>query len=82
MLGVSSSTLSMKIEEASLNNEQKYKLTELLEAFSGLFDGHLGHTTLVEHEINTGDVRPVHLAPYRTSPAKKELLESQIKRRE
>lgn len=78
-LGVSSSTLSMKVEEASLNNEQKYKLTELLETFSGLFDGHLGRTTLVEHEINTGEARPVHLAPYRTSPAKKELIESQIK---
>ncbi|KAL0149036.1 hypothetical protein M9458_055651, partial [Cirrhinus mrigala] len=28
-VGVSSSTLSMKVEEASLSNEQKSKLTEL-----------------------------------------------------
>ncbi len=78
-IGVDSSVLSEKIEAASLNNKQKSKLTELLETFRGLFDGHLGHTSLIEHEINSGDAKPVHLAPYRTSPAKKELIESQIK---
>ncbi|KAI2647570.1 Retrovirus-related Pol polyprotein from transposon 17.6 [Labeo rohita] len=52
-VGVSSSTLSMKVEEASLNNEQKSKLTELLKSFSGLFNGHFGHTTLelIESQI-------------------------------
>ncbi len=78
-IGVDSCVLSEKIEEASLNNKQKSKLTELLETFRGLFDDHLGHTSLIEHEINAGDAKPVHLAPYRTSPAKKELIESQIK---
>ncbi len=45
----------------------------------GFFDGHLGHTSLIEHAINNGDAKLVHLAPYRTSPAKKELIESKIK---
>lgn len=78
-LDVDSSALSEKVEESSLANEQKNKLTEMLKTFSGLFDGRLGRTSLVEHEIVTGDAKPVHLAPYRTSPAKKELIESQIK---
>ncbi len=39
----------------------------------------MGHTSLIEHEINTGDAKLVHLAPYRTSPAKKEFIESQSK---
>ncbi len=78
-IGVDSSVLSEKIKAASLNNKQKSKLTELLETFRGLFDGHLGHTSLIEHEINNGDEKLVHLAPYCTSPAKKELIESKIK---
>lgn len=72
------SALSEKVGESSLEKEQQHKLTELLKTFSGLFDGHLGRTSLVEHEIVTADAKPVHLAPYCTSPAKKELIESQI----
>lgn len=72
------SALSEKVEESSLENVQQHKLTEMLKAFCKLFDGHLGRTSLVEHEIVTADAKPVHLAPYRTSPAKKELIESQI----
>lgn len=32
----------------------------------------------MEHKIDTGHAQPIHLAPYRTSPAKKELIERQI----
>ncbi len=34
----------------------------------------MGHTSLIEHEINTGDAKEVHIASYRTSPSKKEML--------
>lgn len=78
-LGTNSSLLSDKVNEAAIDMDQKCMLTELLESFGVLFDGHLGHTSLVEHEIDIGNAKPVHLAPYRTSPAKKELIESQIK---
>ncbi|KAK3529642.1 hypothetical protein QTP70_032519 [Hemibagrus guttatus] len=43
-----------------------------------LITGHLGHTSLIEHSIDTGDAKPVHLPPYRTSPTKKQLIKDQI----
>ncbi|KAK3508128.1 hypothetical protein QTP70_015177 [Hemibagrus guttatus] len=75
---VPSSALQEKVEEACLSNAEKEQLTELLDSFSDLFDSHLGHTSLIEHSIDTGDAKPVHLPPYRTSPTKKQLIEDQI----
>ncbi len=75
---VPSSALQGKVEEACLSNTEKEQLSGLLESFSDLFDGHLGRTSLTEHSIDTGNAKPVHLPPYRTSPAKKQLIEDQI----
>lgn len=75
---VLSSALREKVEEACLSNAEKEQLSGLLESFSDLFDGHLGRTSLIEHSIDTGNAKPVHLPPYRTSPAKKRLIEDQI----
>ncbi|KAL0151699.1 hypothetical protein M9458_052998 [Cirrhinus mrigala] len=72
------SALDEKVEMASLEGEQKGKLLDFLKDFWSLFDGHLGHTSLAEHIINTGDAKPVHLLPYRTSPAKKQIIKDQI----
>ncbi len=69
-LNVSQSALDEKVELACLEREQKGKLLDLQDLFS-LFDGHLGHTSLAEHVINTGDATPAHLPPYRMSTAKK-----------
>lgn len=44
-----------------------------------MFDGHLGHTSMAEHMIDTGSAKPINLPPYRTSPEKKRIIESQIK---
>ncbi len=77
-LDVSQSALDEKVEMACLEREQKGKLLDLLKDFFSLFDGHLGHTSLAEHVINTVDAKPVHLPPYRTSPAKKQIIEDQI----
>ncbi len=72
------SALRGKVEEACLSNTEKEQLSGLLESFSDLFDGHLGRTSLTEHSIDTGNAKPVHLPPYRTSPAKKQLIDDQI----
>lgn len=77
-LDVSQFALDEKVEMACLKTEQKEDLRDLLKDFWSLFDGHLGHTSLGEHEINTGDAKPVHLPPYRSSPAKKQIIEDQI----
>lgn len=78
-LDISQSTLDVKIEMACLETEQKGKLMDLLKDFFGLFDGHLGHNSLVKHDINTGDAKPDHLPPYRTSPAKNRSLRNRLR---
>ena len=69
-----------KVEESCLLGSEKRELRSLLESFSDLFDGHLGHTSLAEHAIVTGDARPINLPPYRTSPAKKRVIEDQVQK--
>ncbi|KAL7863396.1 hypothetical protein SRHO_G00123800 [Serrasalmus rhombeus] len=72
------SAISVKVGESSLNHDQKGKLHALLGDFQGLFSGRLGHTSLAEHRIETGDTKPINLPAYRTSPLKKKLIEEQI----
>uniref|UniRef100_A0A669BG86 Gypsy retrotransposon integrase-like protein 1 n=1 Tax=Oreochromis niloticus TaxID=8128 RepID=A0A669BG86_ORENI len=72
------SDLTAKLSEASLSESDKDALLNLLSKFSSLFDGHLGRTALTEHAIETGNATPVNLPPYRTSPAKKRVIEEQV----
>ncbi|KAL6455153.1 hypothetical protein MHYP_G00364060 [Metynnis hypsauchen] len=79
-LELSPLTLCDKVDSACLEADNKVQLLSLLEDFDHLFDGHLGHTSLTEHVINTADAKPVNLPPYRSSPAKKKIIEEQIQR--
>lgn len=72
------SDLTAKVSEASLSETNKDALLSLLNKFGPMFDGHLGQTTLTEHVIETGNAKPVNLPPYRTSPAKKRVIEEQV----
>lgn len=77
-LDVCQSALDEKIEMTCLKTEQKDDLMDLLKDFWSLFNRHMGHTSVGEHKINTGDAKPVHLPPYWSSPAKKQIIEDQI----
>ena len=43
-----------------------------------MFDGHVGHTTLLEHHIDTGDSPPIRRAPRRIPPHLKEEVKAQL----
>ena len=43
-----------------------------------MFDGHVGHTTLVTHRIDTGDHPPIRQAPRRIPPHLKETVKEQL----
>lgn len=72
------SSLMEKLSEADLEVNQKEAMFSLLKQFDNMLDGHLGCTSLAEHVIDTGDAKPINLPPYRTSPAKKRIIEEQI----
>ena len=58
------------VPNPSLTTAENAKLAELLTNFSDIFASSsldLGHTQLVQHEIDTGDARPIKQRPYRVS---------------
>lgn len=72
------SAIMAKVAEANLEEEQRTAMSTLLTQFDSMFDGHLGHTSLTVHTIDTGDAKPINLPPYRTSPSKKQIIEEQV----
>ena len=55
----------VNLSGVDLPGPQRKELFEVLEKHSSMFDGHIGHTTLVTHRIDTGDHPPVRQAPRR-----------------
>ncbi len=67
-----SAHICFDLSHTDLNDEQQAQLNKLLEANSDVFaatDHELGHTSLVQHHIDTGDAQPIFQQPYRVSPS-------------
>ena len=59
---------SLGLEKADLSHDGKAQLENLVRAFCGSFvlsSAELGHTSLVEHHIDTGDYQPIKQLPRR-----------------
>lgn len=64
-----------------LTSENKQKLKDLIVEFQDIFsspEGPLGRTQLVEHEINTGNQKPVKIPPRRLPWSQKEIIDNEI----
>ncbi|XP_062600936.1 uncharacterized protein LOC134262558 [Saccostrea cucullata] len=64
-----------------LGETERKSITQVLDKYRKVFafsDNELGKTDLVEHSIDTGDSKPIHLRPYRIPHSQRMLLESQI----
>lgn len=71
------------LADTCLDADQQSLLKELLTEFADIFSSHphdYGRTDLVTHTINTGDVAPIKLRPYRTSPATPNILQEEVSR--
>lgn len=62
----------------SLSTIQREQVASLLQQYESMFDGHIGHTDIVTHSIDTGDSDPVRQQPRRVPPQLKEELKAQI----
>lgn len=65
----------------TLNQTERESIMKVLNKFRKVFafnDNELGRTNLVDHSIDTGDSKPIHLRPYRIPHSQRKLLESQI----
>ena len=65
---------------SKLTDEERRQVIELLQRYRHAFsiDSEPGLATDVEHEIDTGDARPVHMPPYRVSPGEREIIQKQV----
>jgi len=64
-----------------LTSKQNETLIDLLCQFPALYateDKDCGRTTLVEHQIDTGNNHPVRKFSFRTSPAEKEIITKEV----
>ena len=71
----------MEYNRRSLTKEQEKKLGKLIERNQDIFskdDYDIGHTTLIEHEIDTGDAKPVKQNAYRANPRNKVLIKKEV----
>lgn len=65
----------------NLDQTERESIMKVLNKFRKVFafnDNELGRTNLVDHSIDTGDSKPIHLRPYRIPHSQRKLLESQI----
>ena len=65
----------------ALSSAENTRLSHLLESYSDIFASSsldLGHTTLIQHQIDTGDAQPIKQAPYRVSQAQRAEIDKHI----
>ena len=70
----------INLSDTDLSDEQKEQVKTLLDKYSDMFDGRLGFTSAVEHDIDTGDSPPVRSAPHRVPPFLEEKVRAEIQR--
>ncbi len=66
----------------TLTETQTERLVELIKRYIKRFafrPDQIGRTTLLEHEINTGNAKPVRRGPYKCSIAEREIIQNQVK---
>ena len=68
------------LSDTELNDEQKEQVRELLSKYSDMFDGRLGFTSAVEHQIDTGDSPPIRSVPHRVPPFLEGKVRAEIQR--
>ena len=64
-----------------LEGGQRERILDLVLRYQHIFatpDGELGHTTLADHTIDTGDSRPIKQPPRRMPPLQRELADREV----
>lgn len=69
---------SMETRSGRLQPDQRRDLVALLEQYPALFKDRPGRTSLVTHDIDVGDARPVKQAPYRLHPRHEPAVREEI----
>ena len=66
------------VSDTNLTDSQRDALFVILRKYEPMFDGHIGHTDLVTHRIDTGDHPPIRQSPRRIPPHLQDEVRSQL----
>ena len=66
------------LADSSLTDEQRARAQAVLDKYASMFDGHLGHTNVLSHTIDTGNHSPVSQPARRVPPHLRNELRAQI----
>ena len=77
------SNSTIKIEKLQhLEESQRQDIEELFQKYPSVFQDKPGRTSLIEHDIDVGDARPVKLPPYRIHPSQVEQVKKELEEME
>ena len=68
----------VNLTDSSLTEEERETLFSVLRKYEPMFDGHIGHTDLITHRIDTGDHSPIRHSPRRIPPNLQEEVRGQL----
>lgn len=63
---------------AHLYPDQSKQIIQLMHRFESLFSDVPGRTSILEHDIDVGEVRPIKQHPYRVNPTKRNIMKVEI----
>lgn len=73
-----SSPEQIDLSSSPISETDKERARAVFQKYDSLFDGHLGHSSVVTHSIDTGDHPPVGQAPRRVPPHLRDEVRRQI----
>ena len=64
---------------AHLTVEQRTELAKLIKSYPSIFGDTPSRTTLIEHDIDVGDAKPIRQRFYRVSEVKRKIIDGEVK---
>ena len=62
-----------------MDSEKSESLIDLINNYRDLFQEAPGRTTVLEHDVDIGDAKPIKQCPYRLNPLKRNIVQEEIK---
>ena len=79
-IGDGATDVELQIVSAGLSGKQQDQLQALMAEFPSVFQTTPGCTTVIEHEINVGDVTPIRQRPYRLPYSRREIVKEELEK--
>lgn len=70
---------NISIKFQHLDSEKSESLISLIDRYRDLFQEAPGRTTILEHDVDIGDSKPIKQCPYRLHPLKRNIVQEEVR---